>query len=170
MTDTVTVKPCPFCGLQEDEQYRPSLRETRDAIHDYTIGYSILCPCCGIEMHEEYQDDLLALWNGGTCNDDDEMNAIADERADGPFVATALEPQTSAQAARVLRNIEPDDGFWRSCSGCHETIDGQETGWHPYSPIFKCHLGAGCRECGGLGAVWDDTDYEDMARAIAGGE
>jgi len=106
-TSTVTVKPCPFCGLQEDEQYRPSLRETRDAIHDYTIGYSILCPCCGIEMHEEYQDDLLALWNGGTCNDDDEMNAIADERADGPFVAVALEPQTPAQAARVIESSKP---------------------------------------------------------------
>lgn len=52
-------------------------------------------------------------------------------------------------------------GFWRSCSGCHETNEGYTTG--PYSQALKCHLGVGCRECGGTGSVWDDTDYDAMA-------
>lgn len=81
-------------------------------------------------------------------------------------MADVLDPQTPSQGALSLRNIEPDDGFWRSCSGCHETIDGQETGWYPFSPLFKCYLGAGCRECGGLGAVWDDIDYAAMAEHL----
>lgn len=71
------------------------------------------------------------------------------------------EPDFSGDVRRV---VEEQDGFWKSCSGCHETVDGQETGRFPYSRIFQCHLGFGCRECGGIGAVWDNTDYEDMAR------
>jgi len=55
------------------------------------------------------------------------------------------------------------DGFWRSCSGCHETCDGYQVGQYPYNAAMKCHLGSGCHECGGIGAVWDDTDYADMA-------
>ncbi len=39
----------------------------------------------------------------------------------------------------------------------------RETGWYAYSSAFKCYLGSGCRECGGLGATWDSTDYADMA-------
>lgn len=70
----------------------------------------------------------------------------------------------------TLQNIEPEDGFWRSCSGCHETADGHETGAFPWSPVFKCHLGAGCRECGGLGAVWDNTDYAHMGDWLAKSE
>jgi hypothetical protein len=61
--------------------------------------------------------------------------------------------------------MEAGSGFWRSCSGCHELNDGAPTG--QYSAVFKCHLGVGCRECGGLGAVWDDTDYAALADSIA---
>lgn len=31
-----------------------------------------------------------------------------------------------------------------------------------WSNVFKCNLGGGCRECGGLGVVWDNTDYSDF--------
>lgn len=58
-----------------------------------------------------------------------------------------------------------ETGFWRSCTGCHETNEGVPTG--PYSHIMKCHLGGGCFECGGIGAVWDRTDYADMGHFIA---
>lgn len=27
-----------------------------------------------------------------------------------------------------------------------------------------CHLGMGCSECGGIGAVWDNTDYSDYGK------
>lgn len=59
-----------------------------------------------------------------------------------------------------------DDGRWLSCSGCHETEDGYDIGFYPFSPVFGCKLGGGCSECGGIGAIWDSTDYEDMARYI----
>ncbi len=56
-------------------------------------------------------------------------------------------------------------GFWRSCSGCHELNEGMATG--PFSETLKCHLGVGCSECGGIGAIWDTTDYDAMADFMA---
>ncbi|MFL9904535.1 hypothetical protein PQR71_41485 [Paraburkholderia fungorum] len=64
----------------------------------------------------------------------------------------------------VAETLANGNGFWRSCSGCHETEDGYPIGDYPYSDILKCDLGGGCSECGGIGAVWDDTDYEAMGR------
>ncbi|WP_299686654.1 hypothetical protein [uncultured Tateyamaria sp.] len=60
----------------------------------------------------------------------------------------------SVQTDFKLEGIEADDGFWYSCSGCHSTNQGAETGDYPYSKTFGCYLGAGCSECGGIGAVW----------------
>jgi hypothetical protein len=54
-------------------------------------------------------------------------------------------------------------GLWRTCSGCHETEDGHDVGHYPFVPQFGCKLGSGCRECGGLGALWDTTDWSDFA-------
>lgn len=78
-----------------------------------------------------------------------------------------------------LKEIMEESGFWKSCSGCHETNEGASTGWYSVHPFFKCEQGAGCGECGGIGVIWDDTDYEDMAKwmreeevrqALKGGE
>ena len=63
----------------------------------------------------------------------------------------------------VKEQVEEGSGFWRSCSGCYDTEDGRPTGHYPHSKTFECALGSGCGECGGLGAVWDNTDYADMA-------
>lgn len=87
----------------------------------------------------------------------------------------ALDAQLAEAEARgrrkarepLLQNVEPDDGFWVSCSGCHETNEGYETGHYAYSPVFKCYVGCGCRECGGLGVIWDNTDYSAMADFLA---
>lgn len=68
----------------------------------------------------------------------------------------------------VAETLENGDGFWRPCSGCHELNEGYDTG--PYSEALKCHLGGGCSECGGIGAVWDATDYEAMVAAPTGSE
>ncbi len=56
-------------------------------------------------------------------------------------------------------------GIWQTCTGCHESNEGYPTG--PFSDTLKCHLGGGCFECGGIGAIWDMTDYEDMGNFIA---
>lgn len=66
-------------------------------------------------------------------------------------------------AEQVEEAMQDGAGFWRSCSGCYETCEGYATGAYPFSEALKCVLGAGCRECGGIGAIWDNTDYEDMA-------
>ena len=62
-------------------------------------------------------------------------------------------------------------GFWRTCSGCAEGVDGcLSTSDYPYHHAFKCQLGGGCSECGGIGATWDTTDYDQMAREIIAAE
>ncbi|QXR37253.1 hypothetical protein EGK70_007120 [Alcaligenes aquatilis] len=65
----------------------------------------------------------------------------------------------------ISEAIGDGGGFWRSCSGCHELNEGMATG--PFSETFKCHLGVGCSECGGIGAIWDTTDYDAMADFMA---
>jgi hypothetical protein len=64
----------------------------------------------------------------------------------------------------VRETVKDGGGFWRSCTGCHELNEGHATG--PFSKVFGCALGNGCSECGGIGAIWDDTDYEEMARTL----
>lgn len=54
-------------------------------------------------------------------------------------------------------------GHWRTCSGCYESEDGYPNGHYPRSDVLGCTLGAGCSECGGIGAVWDNIDYGAMA-------
>lgn len=65
----------------------------------------------------------------------------------------------------VPKTIMEGGGFWRSCTGCHELNEGRDTG--PYSAVLGCHLGQGCGECGGIGAIWDSTDYQTMADDMA---
>ena len=80
----------------------------------------------------------------------------AAEKVDADSVPVAIE------LADVARTVAEGDGFWASCSGCYETEDGHPVGRYPHSTVFNCALGSGCSECGGLGAVWDDTDYAAM--------
>ena len=68
-----------------------------------------------------------------------------------------------AIAANVREQVNDGDGFWKPCSGCYETEDGQNVHGYPHSQVFGCVLGSGCSECGGIGAIWDTTDYGAMA-------
>lgn len=61
------------------------------------------------------------------------------------------------ELSRISEELAEETGAWRSCSGCHELNEGHPTG--EWSDVLKCHLGLGCRECGGIGATWDNTDY-----------
>jgi hypothetical protein len=60
----------------------------------------------------------------------------------------------------VAEQLEQGAGAWRACSGCHELIEGHPTG--PWSETLKSYMGGGCRECGGIGAIWDSTDYSQV--------
>jgi hypothetical protein len=73
------------------------------------------------------------------------------------------------QMLRTLEGTRPDlpaelrprdeifeEGYWHPCSGCHESDEGHPRG--PYSAALRCHLGAGCHECGGIGAIWEQFD------------
>lgn len=68
-----------------------------------------------------------------------------------------------AELEGVSEVLAEGAGFWRSCSGCHETEDGHPVGSYAYSSVLHCSLGSGCSECGGLGATWDNTDYDLIA-------
>ncbi|QTS88286.1 hypothetical protein JLK41_09035 [Ectopseudomonas khazarica] len=68
-----------------------------------------------------------------------------------------------AELEGVSEVLAEGHGFWRSCSGCHETEDGHPVGSYAYSSVLQCSLGSGCSECGGLGATWDNTDYGRIA-------
>jgi hypothetical protein len=68
------------------------------------------------------------------------------------------------EASRVAEAMEDGKGAWIACAGCQESVDGYVNGNdYPYSEVFKCQPGAGCSECGGIGVVWDTTDYSDYA-------
>lgn len=66
---------------------------------------------------------------------------------------------------RIREQTEDEkSGFWTSCTGCHECNEGHPTG--RYSTIFKCHIGLGCHECGGIGAIWDNEDVLDDIKPL----
>jgi hypothetical protein len=68
---------------------------------------------------------------------------------------------------KVAEALSEYDGFWSSCSGCFEAGEyGGLEHLYPHSPVFECRLGSGCGECGGIGAIWDNTDYDAMAREM----
>lgn len=86
------------------------------------------------------------------------INALSDH---GVQIRAGIEPSPAViESLKSGIERQRDDGFWRSCSGCFETVDGYSS--QPVDEIFNCQLGCGCRECGGIGAVWDNTDYDDM--------
>lgn len=58
-------------------------------------------------------------------------------------------------------------GYWQSCSGCIETVDGWVNPKHyPTHPKHGVPIGAGCDECKGKGIVFVPFTKADAA-AIA---
>lgn len=110
-------------------------------------------------------DDVMA----GIPARDAEIEALRKE-IETLRAAQAQQPVSGAdrlpiELCGISEAIGDGGGFWRSCSGCHELNEGMATG--PFSETFKCHLGVGCSECGGIGAIWDTTDYDAMADFMA---
>lgn len=87
------------------------------------------------------------------------------------LVAASVQPTASTRISEAVELqgvadvLAEEEGVWRSCAGCHELSEGHDTG--PYSDVLKCHLGSGCSECGGIGAIWDQIDYVAMADKMA---
>lgn len=77
----------------------------------------------------------------------------------------AEEPDFATSIAEVMKEEALGGAAcgWRSCTGCHETNEGYETGHYPYSAMFKAYVGSGCGECGGLGVVWEYWSESDLA-------
>ncbi len=84
------------------------------------------------------------------------------------ITALSAPSQPIIELSGIAEALAESDGFWHACSGCHELNEGHDTG--PYSQVFKCALGIGCGECGGLGAVWDTSDYTKMYQHLSEGE
>lgn len=89
--------------------------------------------------------------------------------------ATAVSPQSETpeqfHARQIAEEIEEGSGFWKACSGCQESVDGYVSERdYPYNRVFQCQPGGGCSECGGLGVLWDNIDYDAMARDILADE
>ena len=62
---------------------------------------------------------------------------------------------------------EECSGYWNSCSGCYQTMDGYNVDEYPYSKTFLCIVGSGCSECGGIGAVWHDmSNFDEIMNSI----
>ncbi|RQM44480.1 hypothetical protein EHZ19_28340 [Paraburkholderia bannensis] len=101
-------------------------------------------------------------WHGYLRTFTSRLYATARENV---VAADAVTPTVPIELLGVEDELKNGDGFWRTCSGCHETEDGHPVGHYPFSAIMNCDLGSGCGECGGIGAVWDDTDYDAVAAA-----
>ena len=77
-----------------------------------------------------------------------------------PQQAVTDEGETAWLTRRVAEVVEEDGGCWTACSGCQESVDGYVSSkYYPYSRLFKCQPGSGCRECGGLGVIWQDGEF-----------
>lgn len=150
----------------------PASQDTSMPSHGWKLG----------NLLTHTQDDYpgLGAWFGQIWEDDDVVARVygkdhkqVSERAGRLLSAPAAQQDASAAQAvpMELRGVRDalanGGGFWRSCTGCHESNEGHDTG--PHSKIFGCALGVGCSECGGIGAVWDDTDYVAMGDAMARG-
>jgi hypothetical protein len=109
--------------------------------------------------------DLLASLADESNVDYEEQHEIAqivEANIDVICAALSASPAPSqsglveAIAESVKQQVDDGEGFWHICSGC----SGIE---NPRSDILQCEVGMGCRECGGLGAIWDGTDYAGLA-------
>lgn len=94
------------------------------------------------------------------------------ERARNADAALAKSDGPGGLANRIAE-VTAEEGksgaacWWRSCTGCHETEDGYSVGRYPRSKVFGCEMGSGCRECGGLGVVWEHYPASALAAMAA---
>ncbi|SPR97391.1 hypothetical protein [Cupriavidus taiwanensis] len=141
---------CHKCGLPRVDNPHPDAGKPERMLD---VGCPKEClPCTVLSRHQWAQ------------------RAYAAEKRIRELEARAAMGQVPIELAGVMEEVERGKGFWTPCTGCYDTEDGRPTQRYSHSEIFCCELGSGCSECGGIGAVWDDTDYEAMARLMVGQE
>lgn len=109
-----------------------------------------------ITEHSTSKGKVFAVAAGKAADD---ILALLEPRFDAhPTAAVAGEGE--ALARRIAEVVQEDGGCWSACSGCQDSVDGYVSNKdYPYSQIFKCPPGGGCRECGGIGVIWQDGAF-----------
>lgn len=150
---------CPFCGAKP---------KTNNGGHS-TFGRLWWCVWCD-ECQFEMRDQEVWLKDGSGRLDPayPPRHCFSAWNLRAALAAPSA-PAEVIDARAVAEAMDGDAGRWKACCGCYETCDGHPVGNYPYSAVLKCDLGGGCRECGGLGAIWDTTDYADMGDCLARG-
>lgn len=59
-----------------------------------------------------------------------------------------------------------EGGWWKPCSGCYETVDGQPVG-SSRKTVFGCEAGGGCDECGGIGVIWEEAPTDEQLALLS---
>ena len=99
------------------------------------------------------------------------MTIIAHAQTASPAEPSSVGEVEPYHARQIAEEIAEGSGFWKACSGCQESVDGYVSERdYPYNRVFQCQPGGGCSECGGLGVLWDNIDYDAMARDILADE
>lgn len=52
------LKPCPFCGATEDNEFNDLILSQVPPAH-----YQIKCGCCGVTMKWDRKDKVIGIWN-----------------------------------------------------------------------------------------------------------
>lgn len=145
--------PIPVPGASwTDDELEPAAR----ALFESTFKEETWEDCPGLH------DDVFASLRAAIAKlPIASLNATPGAPSGGEEVRAQIDPKRMAEV------MSEGDGVWRTCSGCHESEDGYDVGFYPHSDAFGCKLGGGCGECGGLGAIWDETDYEALGRALS---
>ena len=102
-------------------------------------------------------------FDGGNAMDEAEVAKNELHQMVAEALAQPQQEPIAVELVGVEEAIKEGNGFWKSCTGCYETNEGHPPTGAFFSSVFKCYMGHGCSECGGIGAIWDDTDYEAMA-------
>jgi hypothetical protein len=171
-------------ALSQPAQSRPPPEITEDDLDDGLSAKDL----CAID--QAWENHKAALPVAVVINDNQPgRKAIIEITIDPPTLGVgtklyaepkAIDPLQPAQSApandaeRIAEVVSEESANgaacgWISCSGCHETNEGAETGFYPYSNTFKCYVGSGCSECGGLGVVWEYWSEADL-KAMASGQ
>lgn len=133
-------KPGPWVPLVDRwprREWKPDSVRSLDAVvgpNDVTI---MAAAPCG------HQNSYLVV-------DDEDIRFIVAAREAVPNLLDEVE---RCQGLKIRADVF-EHGLWRTCSGCHESNEGHATG--PYDESLRCHVGIGCHECGGVGAIWEE--------------
>lgn len=144
-----------------DYVYGRDIGDPAQEVGGVMVTLAALCLANDLDMHASGETELARIWT--------KVEAIRAKQAAkpkhsplpiAPSSADAGERESHWLKKRIAEIVEEDGGCWRACSGCQESCDGCVSSKdYPYNDIFKCQPGGGCRECGGIGVLWEDGAF-----------